>query len=107
MLSDELLEDREIKKFVKEGSFSEEALHRFLREHVLHPDHHVEFMRQVARNVVALAAPRLAELSGPKRFYLLKAIVKLMDCAMWLRMWEHHLSRADGAEYWKGLPVPF
>lgn len=107
MLRDELQQDDEIKKFVKKGDFSARALHGFLRDHVLHPDHYVEFMTQVARNVVALSAPRFADLSRPKRFHLLKAIVKLMDSAMWLKNWEFQLSRRDGPNYWKGLPLPF
>jgi len=107
MLRDELLQDDEIKRFVKKADFSERALNEFLEEHVQHPDHHVEFMNQVTRNVVALSAPKLPELSRPKQFYLLKAIAKLMDAAMWLKTWEYHLSRSDGPEYWKGLPLPF
>lgn len=107
MLIDDIQLDRHIEDFLRTGNETEASLFNFFEEHVLHPDHEVEFTHCVAKNIIKIVHPLYTSLPRKKRFHLLKAIAKLFDVCLAMKAWEFQLSRDDAAWFWNGYPLFF
>jgi len=103
----ELEQDRAIRQFLRESRHSKDDLRNFFRDHFLHPDLEVEFTNRVLKNVIDVTHPYYMTLSRTKRFHFLKALGKLFDVALWLKLWEYYLSREDADWFWRGVPTYF
>lgn len=96
-------QDNEIKRFLKTTSTpSREQIFNFYYKYFLHPDHETEFTNKVARNAIEIGYKDFIKLSTGKKFHFLRALGKLLDAALTLKIWEFQLSRDDASWYWKG-----
>ena len=104
----ELEQDRAIKNFLKNNKNpSKEDLFNLFYENFLHPDLETEFTHKVARNVIEISYDYYLKLSFKKKFHFLRALGKLFDVALSMKIWEFQLSREDASWYWKGVPTYF
>jgi len=104
----ELEQDRVIKNFLKNNKNpSKEDLFNLFYENFLHPDLEIEFTHKVARNVIEISYDYYLKLSFKKKFHFLRALGKLFDVALSMKIWEFQLSRQDASWYWKGVPTYF
>ncbi len=66
-----------------------------------------EFTHKVARNVIEISYDYYLKLSPKKKFHFLRALGKLFDVVLSMKIWEFQLSRDDASWYWKGVPTYF
>lgn len=100
MLEEELELAEATAEFVQSQSISADGLREFLVEWAGHPDHYVDFTKQVATNLATLNVALLNELSVDKRLHLVKALILTVKIAFDMKVWEYMLGRKDAAWYW-------
>lgn len=76
-------------------------------ENFLHPDLETDFTHKVTRNVIKISYDYYLKLSFKKKFHFLRALGKLFDVALSMKIWEFQLSRDDASWYWKAIPTYF
>lgn len=104
----ELDQDKVIRKFIKDYPHpSKDDLFNLFYNHFLHPDIETEFTHKVAKNAIELAYSYYLTLSNNKRFHFLRALGKLFDSALSIKIWEFQLSRDDASRWWKGAESTF
>jgi len=104
----ELEQDKIIKEFVRDNKeASQKDIYEFFEYHFLHADIETEFTHKVAKNVIDISYKYYLTLSDRKRTHFLKALSKLFDVALSIKMWEYQLSRDDASWYWKNIPTYF
>jgi hypothetical protein len=104
----ELGQDKAIKNFLKNNKNpSKEDLFNLFYENFLHPDLETEFTHKVAKNVIEISYDYYLKLSHRKKFHFLRALGKLFDVVLSIKIWEFQLGRDDASWYWKGIPTYF
>ena len=104
----ELEQNKAIEEFLKDITTpTKEDLFRFFEYHFLHPDHETEFTHKVAKNIIEISFDYFSTLPKEKKPRFLRALGKLFDVALSLKIWEYQLSRDDASWYWSGLPAYF
>lgn len=104
----ELKQDKAIRIFLKNNKNpSKEDLFNLFYENFLHPDLETEFTHKVAKNIIEVSYDYYLKLSTKKKFHFLRALGKLFDVVLSMKIWEFQLSRDDAAWYWKGVPTYF
>jgi len=104
----ELEQDKAIKDFLKNNkNQTKEDLFNLFYENFLHPDLETKFTHKVAKNVIEISHDYYLKLSARKKFHFLRALGKLFDTALSMKIWEFQLSRDDASWYWKGVPTYF
>lgn len=104
----ELEQDKAIKNFLKNNKNpSKEDLFNLFYKNFLHPDLETEFIHKVTKNVIGISYDYYLKLSTRKKFHFLRALGKLFDTALSMKIWEFQLSRDDALWYWKGIPTYF
>ena len=104
----ELEQDKAIKNFLKNNKNpTKEDLFNLFYKNFLHPDLETEFTHKVAKNVIEISHDYYSKLSARKKFHFLRALDKLFDTALSMKIWEFQLSRDDASWYWKGVPTYF
>lgn len=104
----ELEQDKAIKDFIKKNKKPlKEDLFNFFYDYFLHPDLETKFTHRVAKNIIEVSYQYYLALSDKKKFHFLRALGKLFDIALSMKLWEFHLSRDDAARFWRGLPTYF
>ncbi len=104
----ELEQDKAIRQFLKDfPEPTKDNLFILFHSHFIYPDIETEFLNKVAKNAIDVSYDYFISLPKTKRFHFLRALGKLIDSALSLKIWEFQLSRNDAKWYWKGTPTYF
>lgn len=104
----ELEQDKAIRDFIKKNKHpSKDDLFNLFYDYFLHPDFETEFTHKVTKNIIEISYNYYLSLSDRKKFHFLRALAKLFDVALSMKIWEFQLSRDDATWYWKGVPLYF
>lgn len=104
----ELEQDKTIRIFLKDFSNpTKDDIFILFHSHFIHPDIETEFLNKITKNAIDVSYHYFVSLSYNKKFHFLRALVKLIDSALSLKIWEFQLSRKDAIRYWKDIPTYF